>query len=70
MVEVAIEVSGGAPLRLSVRAMSISRAVDVVAARYPHCQVRVVFPIRPEAFFSREAGYLVERIALESPEAA
>jgi len=71
MIEVSMEVSaGGVPLRLSVRAGSISRAMDLVAARYPRCDVRVVFPIRPEAFFSGEFGSSVERIALESPEAA
>jgi len=71
MIEVPVEVSaGGVPLRLSVRAGSISRAMDLVAARYPRCDVRVLFPISPEAFFSGEFGSRVERIALESPEAA
>ncbi len=72
MIEICVEVIGigGAPLRLSVRAGSISRAVDLVAARYPRHDIRVVFPIPPDAFFPGEFGSRVERIALESPVAA
>lgn len=71
MVEVPVEVSvEGTSLRLSVRAGSIRRAMDVVAARYPRGDIRVMFPIRPEAFFAPGRSSGVERIALESPEAA
>jgi len=71
MIEVPVEVSvNGAPLRLSVRAGSIRRAVDIVAARYPRGDIRVAFPISPESFFSGDPGSRAERIALESPEMA
>jgi len=71
MIEVPVEVTvNGVPLRLSVRAGSIRRALDIVAARYSRGEFRVMFPISPDHFFSGELGSRAERIALESPEMA
>jgi len=67
MIEVCVEVGvNGASLRLSVRAGSIRRAIEIVQARYPRGDIRVVFPIQPESYFSTRAGSLTERMALES----
>lgn len=66
MIEVCVEVSvNGVPLRLSVRAASIRRAIEVVQARYSYGDIRVVFPIQPDSFFSKKAGFRAERMALE-----
>lgn len=66
MIEVCVEVSvNGVPLRLSVRARSIQRAIEMVEARYPRGGIRVVFPIRAESFFSAKPGFRAERMALE-----
>jgi hypothetical protein len=71
MVEVSVEVSvNGAPLRLSVRAANIRRAMEMVEARYSPGDIRVVFPIQPDSFFSGAPGSRAERIALESSEVA
>ncbi len=71
MIEVPVQVStNGVPLRLSVRAGSIRRAIEIVQARYPRGDIRVVFPIRPESFFSGKPGFRSERLALESSEVA
>lgn len=55
MVQVSLEVrSGTARFRVGVRAQSIRKALSVVGGRYPHGEVRVVFPIEPEGFFVME----------------
>jgi len=52
MVKVSVEVrSGAARFRVGVQAQSIRQALGVVGARYPHSEVRVIFPIEPEGFF-------------------
>ena len=60
MIKVSVEVhEGETPLRMAVRAESITRAISAVERRHPGCKVRVVFPIAPEEFFvegPREAG--------------
>ena len=48
-----------APLRVKVRAESISKAVRTIEEVYPGRTVQVVFPIDPEEFFvedSQQAG--------------
>ena len=40
-----------APLRVEVRAESISQAVGSIEERHPGRKVQVVFPIDPEEFF-------------------
>jgi len=52
MIRVSVEVrEGPAPLRVEVRAESISHAVGSIEERHPGREVQVVFPIDPEEFF-------------------
>lgn len=52
MIRVFVEVlEGAAPLRVEVRAESISQAVGSIEERHPGRPVQVVFPIDPEEFF-------------------
>jgi hypothetical protein len=52
MVKVSVGVrSGTARFRVSVQAESIRRALGLVGARYPHGEVRLVFPVETEGFF-------------------
>ena len=53
MVRVSIDVNDGRS-RLSVRAGSIRRALEVAEEQNPGCALRVVFPLDPETFFVRE----------------
>jgi hypothetical protein len=56
MVRVSIEVrSGAARFRVGVQASSIQRAVSVVKGLHSASDVRVIFPIDPEAFFIEDA---------------
>jgi hypothetical protein len=53
MVKVSVEVkSGTARFRVGVQAPSINKALRLMEGRYPHREVRVMFPIEPEGFFS------------------
>lgn len=55
MVGVTVEVSNATDrFEVAARASSIERAVHMVAELYPHCLVRVSFPIDPAAFFMKE----------------
>ena len=52
MIRVFIEVKEeAAPLRVEVRAESISQAVGTIEELHPGRKVQVVFPIDPEEFF-------------------
>jgi hypothetical protein len=52
MVKLSVEVrSGAARFRIGVQAESIRKALSVAAARYPHGEVGVIFPIEPGGFF-------------------
>lgn len=54
MVRISVAVGSGATcFRAAVRAGSIERALDLARARYPGSEVRILFPIDPEAFFDR-----------------
>ena len=53
MVRVSVDVDDGRS-RLSVRAGSIRRALEVAEEQNPGCTLRVVFPLDPETFFVRE----------------
>ena len=57
MIRVCIEVDSGAasPTRLSVRAESILRALEVAGEHNPGCALSVVFPLDPDTFFERDA---------------
>ncbi len=69
MINISVEVdSGSARFGVTVRAESIREAADVVEARYPGCDARVVFPIDPEAFFVEGAAGASGPIEVEMPE--
>lgn len=66
MIKVAVEVrSGTARFRVSVQAESIRRALGVVGGRYPHGEVRLVFPVEPEGFFVREPTAVAGMVGTE-----
>jgi hypothetical protein len=66
MVRVSVEVrKGTARFRVGVQAESIRRALGMVGGRYPHGEVRLVFPIEPEGFFVREPTAVAEMIGIE-----
>ena len=67
MIEVLVEV-GDARLRAAVRAESIRRAVDVAGSYCPDTDVRVVYPIDPEAFFVRDSAVPAGLVGFEMPE--
>ena len=68
MVEVSIEVSSGAArFNVAVRAESIQRATNLVAARYPSGVCRLKFPIAPERFFVDDATAGSKVAGLERP---
>ncbi len=67
MIKISVEVHSGAiRSKATVRAESIEQAVDIAGAHYPGSEVRVLFPIDPEAFFAEDRP-LDERIQLEMP---
>jgi hypothetical protein len=69
VIRVSVEVrSGAARFRTEVWAESIDRAVRFVAARYPECETRVLFPIEPKAFFAAERAFGVEKIVVDASE--
>ena len=57
MVRVCIKVDCGEAdsARLSVRAESILRALEVAREQNPGCALTVVFPLDPDTFFVRDA---------------
>jgi hypothetical protein len=66
MIEFSIEVGNGAArFGVAVRAESSRRAVET---RYPDADVRVVYPIDPEAFFVREPAASACSFEFEMPE--
>ena len=69
MIRVAVEVmsSDAAPLRVSLQAESIRRAVSVVETVYPGADVRVLYPIESEAFFVRDTATSMGMVEFERP---
>ena len=66
MIKVSVEVRRGtARFRVGVQAESIRRALGVVGGRYPHGEVRLVFPIEPEGFFVREPTAVAGMVGTE-----
>jgi hypothetical protein len=53
--------------RVSVRAESIERAVDLASEQYPGSKVKVLFPIDPESFFIGDQGVVGAPVSLEMP---
>jgi hypothetical protein len=69
MIRVSVEVcSGEARFRAAVWARSIEQALSLVRARYPGGEARVIFPIKPEAFFIDTVITASEAVSLETPE--
>ena len=69
MVNLSIEVSGeGGAFTVPVRAASIRRAAEFVASRFPGSEVRVIFPIDEDGFFTDGGG--VEELGTAPPEAS
>lgn len=55
MIKVSIDVNAGDDRsRVSVRAQSIRRALEIAGEKNPGCALGVVFPLDPESFFVRE----------------
>jgi hypothetical protein len=70
VVEVSIEVSrGAARFHVSVRAKSIQRATNLVAARYPGKVCRLKLPIDSERFFVGDDADGAKVAGLERPNA-
>ncbi len=68
VVEVSVEVSSGAArFHVAVRAESMQRATNLVAARYPSGVCRVKFPIDPKGFFVNDAAAGAKVVGLERP---
>jgi hypothetical protein len=66
MIKVSVEVrKGTARFRVGVQAESITRALGVVGRRFPHGEVRVLFPIEPEGFFVREPTAMAGMVGTE-----
>ena len=70
MIKVSVEVrDAGTNFLADVWAESVVRALDHVNARYPGCEVRLLFPIDPDGFFVRgrtaEGTRMVSTKALE-----
>lgn len=71
MIKVSMVVrSGTARFRVTVQAESIQRAMSIVGSRHPGDEVRVCFPIDPEAFFVKDTGARPRVTELGLPERA
>lgn len=54
--------------RVVVQARSVREAASIAAAVYPNADIRVVFPIDPEAFFVRDPAARAEIVSVERAE--
>jgi len=71
VIRVSVEVSGrGTCFRAAVWAESVERAVDVARMHCPGGEVRVLFPINPDAFFVAKVGPAAGTMLPEVQEAA
>lgn len=69
MIQVLVEVRTGASrFRVSVRALSIRRAVSIAGTKYPGGEVRLVLPVEPETFFVEDASSQAELVGVHMPE--
>jgi hypothetical protein len=67
LVNLSDEVSGeGGAFTVPVRAASIRRAAEFVPSRFPGSEVRVIFPIDGDRFFTDDEG--VEELGTAPPE--
>jgi hypothetical protein len=66
MVRVVIEVwDGAARYSVVTQAESVQGAASIAAAVYPNAEVRVRFPIDPEAFFVKNSAARAEVVSFE-----
>ena len=66
MIKIAVEVSrGAARYRVTVKAASIKRALEIVERQNPSCAAKVVLPIEPEEFFVGDATVTAESLDRE-----
>jgi hypothetical protein len=73
IVNVSVELrSGTARFRVGVQASSIKKALSVVGGRYPHGELRAVFPMDPEGFLVSEPSAPIRVVGPEQayPDAA
>jgi len=69
VIRVVIEVWNGATRSgVVVQARSVREAARIAATVYPNADVRVRFPIDPEAFFVRDPTARAEIVGFERPE--
>jgi hypothetical protein len=69
VIRVSIDVGSGASrFRAAVRAESIEQAVSIARARYSSSEIRVHFPIDPEAFFTGDAARVPKPVWADVPE--
>jgi hypothetical protein len=54
--------------RVVVQARNVREAASIAAAVYPNADIRVVFPIDPEAFFVRDPAARAELVSVERAE--
>ena len=67
MIRVSLEVRGARTrFTVGVQAESITQAVRSVIARHPGCEIRVLFPIDPEAFFAAGDDHTSGTMRLEA----
>ncbi len=70
MVRITVEVGhGAARYRVAVQAESIRHALKIVEGLNPGSDLRVKFPIDPEAFFVKDSAATVGQIKREKPAA-
>ena len=71
MIEVSIQVgSSDICSEMAVRAESIRQALSIAGNRYAGSDLRVVFPIKPAAFFVKDVAATTEMIEIPASAAA
>ena len=67
MIQVSLAVRGTQTrFTVEVQAESIAQAVSLTIDRHPGCDIKVLFPIEPEAFFADRDGSTSGAIRLEA----
>jgi hypothetical protein len=71
MIEVSIQVgSNDVCFQVAVQAESIRQALCIAGDRFAGSNLRVVFPIKPEAFFVKDVAATAEMIEIPASAAA
>ena len=69
MIRISVEVRSGAAFSsVAVQARSIEQALRIARARYAGHEVKVLFPIDPEAFFNVNPSSAAQLLASEDNE--